>query len=137
MTPTPTPTQAEIEEYVRNVASIHGLNPELAVRQCAAESSFNPRAQSKCGAIGLFQFEPPTAKQLGIDPWNWKENVDGWAEYMSWLRHIFNGNEAQMLAAYNWGIGHVRRALLEHSEGWQAFLPAETAGYLKKILTTS
>ena len=77
---------------------------------------------------------PATAKELGVDPHDWKQNVAGWADYMGELKRAFNGNYPQMLAAYNWGRGNVRRALIEHGAEWQSVLPAETKHYLEKIL---
>lgn len=128
------PTRTEIEQHIRTVAAISKLDPDLAVRQCAAESSFNPSAVSHCGAIGLFQLMPTTAQSLGVDPHDWKQNVAGWSDYMCQLRRQFGGDYSQMLASYNWGAGNVRRALIEHGNDWKQHLPAETRGYLKKIL---
>lgn len=77
---------------------------------------------------------PATAAELGVDPHDWKQNVTGWADYMRNLQKRFAGNYPQMLAAYNWGMGNLRRVLIEHGAEWQSFLPAETKQYLEKIL---
>lgn len=137
LTKLPVPDRAELEAYVRQVATAYHLDPNLAVLQCQAESSFNPAAVSHCGAVGLFQLMPNTAAQLGVDPHDWKENVIGWADYMAQLQRLFNGNYDQMLAAYNWGMGHVRLALTERGANWKSALPKETADYLQRILGQS
>lgn len=128
------PTTDEIVAFVRNQATVSGLDPDLAVKQCFAESSYNPAAKSPCGALGLFQIMPATAQQLNIDPLDWKQNVIGWSDYMQQLKRMFGGAYPQMLAAYNAGMGTVRRLLIQWGPDWRNHLPAETAGYLNKII---
>ena len=48
--------------YIRKTLSSHNLPPELAYLP-HVESSFNPKAQSKAGAVGLWQFTRSTGNQ--------------------------------------------------------------------------
>jgi soluble lytic murein transglycosylase-like protein len=128
-----TPTRPEIESLIRALAPGHSLEPDVAIRQCEAESSFDPTAKSSCGALGLFQLMPATAAWLKVDPLDWRANVAGGLRYMGMLQHQY-GSFAKALAAYNWGPGHLNKLLAEHPADWRAHLPAETAHYLTRIL---
>lgn len=71
------------------------------------ESAYNPNARSRKGAIGLGQLMPETAKGLGVDPLDWRANLDGSARYLAAQLAIFR--DARLaLAAYNAGPEAVR-----------------------------
>ena len=67
-----------------------------------AESAFNPSARSPKGAIGLGQLMPATARQLGVDPHDINQNLDGAARYLLTQLAAFETVELA-LAAYNAG----------------------------------
>ena len=115
-------------ELARQKALKYGLNPDLFVRQIQAESSFNPNAVSPKGAIGLGQIMPATAKELGINPNDPDQNLDGAARYMRQQLDTF-GDYSLALAAYNAGAGNVRKA-----GGIPNF--TETQNYVSKIMGT-
>ncbi|GLQ28841.1 hypothetical protein GCM10007927_36440 [Sulfitobacter pacificus] len=71
------------------------------------ESAYNPRAVSHAGAIGLGQLMPDTARALGVDPNNWRQNLDGSARYLTMMLAEF-GDTRLALAAYNAGPDAVR-----------------------------
>ena len=104
----------------------HGIDPDLFVRQIAAESNFNPAAKSSAGAIGLGQLMPATAKELGVDPTDPVQNLDGAARYMKQQLQRF-GDPALALAAYNAGPSRVAKA-----QGIPNI--TETRNYVSKIL---
>jgi soluble lytic murein transglycosylase-like protein len=126
------PSRAEVEALIRQLAP--PLDPELLIRQCEAESSFDQSEISKAGCIGLFQLEPSTAKDLGVDPYDWRENVKGGITYDKQLYKRYGGNLAKMLAAYNWGLGHLNKCMKRYGADWRAYLPTDTKKYLKRIL---
>ena len=118
---------------------------ELA-KQAKAESAFRPDAVSPAGAIGVAQFLPPTARELGIDPWDTRESIFGMARYVRWCRERWTAGlggrtdrdiRALGLATYNYGLGNMRRHQERH--GWILFddalpeLPRETRDYVAKI----
>ena len=108
-------------------AQKYGINPDLFVRQIQAESAFNPAAVSSAGAIGLGQLMPATAKELGVDPTDPAQNLDGAARYMKQLLGRYKGNQTLALAAYNAGMGNVDKA-----GGVPNF--KETQNYIAKIM---
>ena len=71
------------------------------------ESAYNPNARSRVGAIGLAQLMPGTAERLGVDPRDWRANLDGSARYLAEQLEAFR--DARLaLAAYNAGPEAVR-----------------------------
>jgi hypothetical protein len=77
-----------------------------------AESGFQPTALSPKGAIGLMQLMPETARQLGVDPANPRENAEGGVQYLHDLLAKYEQDPDQVvlaLAAYNAGPAAVER----------------------------
>jgi len=85
--------------------------PEGFVRSVMkAESGFQPSALSPKGAIGLMQLMPSTAKTLGVDPADPRQNAEGGAQYLRELLVRYEKDPDQVLlalAAYNAGPGAV------------------------------
>jgi len=109
----------------------HGLPSGLLLRQLYQESAYRPdiitgRLKSSAGAVGIAQFLPATAADMGVDPLDPTSSIDGAARYM---RSLFNalGTWPAALAGYNWGIGNVRRKGI-------AAAPAETRKYVASIV---
>jgi soluble lytic murein transglycosylase-like protein len=90
-----------------------------------AESSYNPTAISPKGAFGLGQLMPATAQNLGVDPCNVSQNLDGAARYLLAQLAEFRGVDLA-LAAYNAGPHRV-----EQYSGVPPF--AETRTYIARI----
>lgn len=84
---------------------------------------------SSAGAIGIMQLEPATAADLGVDPYDPAQNVEGGTRYLQQLYNQFGGNPENTLAAYNWGPGNVERAL----QTGQPF-PASVMQYVRNVL---
>lgn len=72
------------------------------------ESAYDPSATSSVGALGLGQLMPETAADLGVDPDDVAQNLDGSARYLLAMLNRF-GDEKLALAAYNAGPEAVAR----------------------------
>ncbi|ARU01609.1 lytic transglycosylase domain-containing protein [Yoonia vestfoldensis] len=72
------------------------------------ESAYRQDAISSAGAIGLGQLMPATARNLGIDPRDPLQNLDGSARYLAMMLETF-GDPHLALAAYNAGPDAVRQ----------------------------
>jgi soluble lytic murein transglycosylase-like protein len=128
------PTRAEIEQLIGILAKAFGLDVAASLRQCEKESSFRVDAHNPVsGAYGLFQLESPAARQMGVNRKDPAENIFGGLKYMRWLKEMF-GDDAKAYAAYNWGPGHLHKALVKYGDTWRANLPPETSKYVAIIL---
>ncbi|HEV2269608.1 MAG TPA: transglycosylase SLT domain-containing protein [Steroidobacteraceae bacterium] len=92
-----------------------GLPPELAALPLV-ESSYNPRAYSKVGAAGLWQFMPSTGRRFmridravdnRMDPF---AATDAAAQLLAYNHRIL-GTWPLALTAYNHGVAGMRRAV--------------------------
>lgn len=108
------------------MAERYGIPKQLFFNLVTAESNWDPVIVSPRGAIGLAQLMPGTAEELGVDPWDALDNLEGGARYLSQQYTRF-GTWELALAAYNAGPGAVTRY-----EGIPPY--AETEEYVKKIM---
>ncbi len=121
-------------------------NIPLEIKYLAVvESALKPRAKSRVGATGLWQFMYSTGKLYGLDVSSYVDersdpikSTEAASKYLSKLYEIF-GDWDLALAAYNSGPGNVTKAI-RRSGGYQNYwnirhnLPRETAGYLPAFL---
>ena len=103
-----------IEKYL----AAYGLPDELKYL-AIVESGLNPRARSRAGAVGLWQFMPLTGR-LDYDLYeNWysdhkmdfERSTIAACRYLSFLYKYFDNDWHLALAAYNSGPGNVRKAI--------------------------
>ncbi len=111
------------------------------------ESALNPRARSRVGATGLWQFMYGTGKMYDLEVNSYVDersdpikSTKAACQYLSKLYEIF-GDWDLALAAYNSGPGNVNKAI-RRSGGYKNYwnirnnLPRETAGYVPAFLAT-
>lgn len=120
------------DSLIRYYAELNHLDWLMIKAQIKAESNFNPMAKSPVGAQGLGQFMPPTWNEWGHgSAYEPEANIDATCRYMRWLLKQFNQDDRKALAAYNWGIGNVKKLLARvGGRGWISGLPDETQDYL-------
>ncbi|MFQ5913266.1 MAG: lytic transglycosylase domain-containing protein [Nitrospinota bacterium] len=143
------------DSLFRYYAEEQGVPWLLLKAQVKAESGFNPDAVSKAGATGLAQFmsrtfeewrdgtagidsgaqhAEPLRNPMLVDPRDPEDAIGAQAAYMRWLLDRFDGDTEAALAAYNWGIGRVKRVMAESGSGWVNHLPKETHVYVGRVL---
>ncbi len=92
-------------------AERHGLDPGFFAAVLLQESSFDPRALSPAGAVGIAQFTLDTAGDEGVDPFDWQDAIDGSARllgrYVAAYDGVYPDPYAAALAAYDAGPGAV------------------------------
>lgn len=135
------------EDTIRDYAKKRDLDPFLVMALIRQESAYDPTVKSPVGATGLMQIMPATGRELGrklrkpfaeqrlADP---ELNIELGTYYLRQLISWVGGSTEAALAAYNGGIGNVRkwqgafrgRAPDEFIES----IPfSETRGYVKRI----
>lgn len=120
------PQRSRYINVARAVARQHGIPEDLFLRLVRQESGWNPNARSHKGALGLAQLMPGTARELGVNPGNPQENLEGGARYLAMQYRKF-GSWRLALAAYNAGPGAV-----EKHGGIPPF--RETQNYVRAIM---
>lgn len=98
---------SELKQLITAAAVKAGIDPAVFDALVAKESSYDPRARSRSGAMGLTQLMPATAQSLGVsDPYDPVQNLNGGAQYLADKIRQY-GRLDYALAAYNAGSGAV------------------------------
>lgn len=142
--------QMAVSEYYFPVfeEALARKNVPLEIKYLAiVESALNPKAVSRVGATGLWQFMLQTGKEynLNVDSYvdersDILKSSEAAAQYMVNMHRIF-GDWELVLASYNSGAGNVAKAI-RRSGGKQNFwnikdyLPKETQAYVPAFLAT-
>jgi soluble lytic murein transglycosylase-like protein len=115
------------DRLIESASGKHDVDARIVKAVIQVESSFNPRARSPKGAMGLMQLMPKTARQYEArNPYDPTSNIEAGTKYLSKLLSEFELPLA--LAAYNAGEAAVRR--------FGGIPPyAETQAYVAKILS--
>jgi membrane-bound lytic murein transglycosylase D len=123
-------------------------NLPLEIKYLAiVESALQPKAKSKVGAGGLWQFMPATGKQYKLNITTYVDerhdpikSTEAACHYMMNMYAIF-GDWSLVLASYNCGPGNVSKAIRRSggkTDYWEIrkYLPKETANYVPAFLAT-
>jgi soluble lytic murein transglycosylase-like protein len=111
-TPAPRAVRAapgEIAGVIAEASRRYAVPQSLVQAVAWRESGFSQTAVSGKGAIGVMQLMSGTARQLGVDPYDMRQNIHGGAAYLSAMLTRYNGDTGLALAAYNAGPGAVDR----------------------------
>lgn len=100
----------DLDEIFEQAAKKYNVPVELLKAIGKAESDFTADAVSKSGAQGIMQLMPATAADLGVtDAFDPEQNIYGGAKYISELLKKYDGDTSLALAAYNAGMGNVKK----------------------------
>lgn len=122
-------SKGEINGLIDSYSQKNGLDADFVRAVVKQESGFNERATSRCGAAGLMQLMPGTARSLGVkNPYDAEDNVKGGTKMLANLLKTYGGNKELALAAYNAGGGAVKK--------YGGIPPyGETQRYVKNVLS--
>jgi membrane-bound lytic murein transglycosylase D len=133
--------------YFEEVFDRYNLPHELKYL-AVIESALNPRAVSKAGATGLWQFMPATGKSYGLvinslvdDRRDIVKSTESAALFLRDLYRIYN-DWTLVIAAYNCGPGNVNKAIRRAGgkrNYWDIYyhLPRETRGYVPAFIAAA
>lgn len=124
----------------------YGIPRELKYL-AVVESALNPRAGSRVGASGLWQFMPATGREYGLrkneyvntfyDPMS---NADAGARYLRDLYKMYSDWNLA-ISAYNCGPGNVNKAIKKAGTKnyWKLrpYLPKETQAYVPSFIAVN
>jgi soluble lytic murein transglycosylase len=137
-------------EVVKDAARQVGLDPHFVAAVIREESSYDPRARSWVGAVGLMQLMPETARLVAQETglrvatpealWEPPLNIGLGTRYLGQLRARFQ-EPLLVVASYNAGPHRVQRWLAEHRtpdlEEFVDLIPFdETRGFVKRVYTS-
>ena len=116
------PSVSDVMAAISARAQNYGIAPEFALAVAKIESGFRQYDSkssdgihtSTTGAKGLFQLEPSTAQDLGVDPKDINQNIVGGLTYLAQLFNKYKGDATKTLEAYNMGEGKLDRMLANH-----------------------
>lgn len=102
-----------VQDLIRKAATAAGVPPALALAVAEQESEFNPTVfgpeitvgGQKTRAVGTFQLLPETAKALGVDPMDPRQNIAGGVKYLRQLLDQHQGDLTKVLSTYG-GVVH-------------------------------
>jgi len=130
--------------YVVEEVQKRGMPTEIALLPMI-ESAYNPQAQSRSRAVGIWQFIPSTGKYFGLEQNWWADHrrdvvssTQAALDYLEKLHAMF-GSWELALAAYNAGEGTVSRAIENNKRAGlptdydSLSLPIETEQYVPKL----
>ncbi len=114
------------------------------------ESAYRAEARSPGHAAGIWQMIPSTGRRLGLEQNAWYDgrrdvlaSTDAALDYLEALHERFGGDWLNAFAAYNCGEGLVERAIAQNrragrrTDFWSLRLPAETRGFVPKLIAVS
>jgi soluble lytic murein transglycosylase-like protein len=108
----PAPPKTEPREVIAEMAAQYGLPEKFVSSVARTESAYQTKAISPKGAIGVMQLMPGTARDLGVDPNDVRQNIEGGTKLLRDLLVQYQNDPDQVrkaLAAYNAGPGAVAK----------------------------
>jgi soluble lytic murein transglycosylase-like protein len=104
----PIPPPGLVESTILSAAKRYSIDPTLLTGLAWQESHFRHDAISPKGAVGVMQLMAGTARDLGVDRYDFSQNILGGAAYLRQMLDRY-GDASLALAAYNAGPSAIDR----------------------------
>lgn len=130
-------SDTQYDSIIQAAANKYSLDANIIKAVIQVESSFHKDAVSKCGAMGLMQLMPGTAKELGVtDAFNPAQNINGGASYIKKQLNRF-GDIRLALAAYNTGPGRIAGLHITNPDDPMEYakISKGVRGYVDKVMS--
>ncbi|WP_053423629.1 LysM peptidoglycan-binding domain-containing protein [Rheinheimera sp. KL1] len=111
------------------------------------ESTYNPKAGSFSGVLGIWQFSSGTGRNFGLKQNAWydgrRDVIESSRAAMDYLQYLYSNVEQDWLsavAAFNAGEGRVFKAIERNkyrgkpTDFWSLHLPKQNTSYIPKLL---
>lgn len=108
----PEALKTDPKQVIAEMAEQYGLPAKFVASVARTESAYRMDAVSAKGAIGVMQLMPGTARDLGVDPSDVRQNIEGGTKLLRDLLVQYQNDPDQVrkaLAAYNAGAGAVAK----------------------------
>lgn len=100
-----------IAQAIYDTSSMYGVDPLMMASIFYVESRYHNNAVSPAGALGIAQLMPGTASDLGVNPYDIYQNIEGGTRYFKELLDSQNPSDPYRynlaLSSYNAGPGNV------------------------------
>ena len=131
----------EISTIVYQESEKYDIDFHFTLGVISAESRFNVYAKSYCGAIGLMQIMPKTAKSIAkkyeidyIDLYDIESNIEIGVAYLAHLKRKYGSYEL-IAAGYNGGNGGANKyKKYLNGDLSQDSIPTQTRQYVPKVM---
>jgi len=137
----------QYSDEIADAAEVYNLDPYLVAAVVKTESSYDPKAVSSAGAVGLMQLMPDTAEWITrLGGWegvrnpeltNPSDSIQLGSCYLRYLLDYFGGDTMLALAAYNAGQGTVSEWVVAAGEddlfGLSDIQYEETRKFVEKV----
>jgi hypothetical protein len=129
------PEHTPFDATIKAASEKYGVPVDLIKAVIKKESAFKPGATSPCGAAGLMQMMPGTARDMGVtDRYDPTQSIMGGTKYLAGMLRRYHGDIPKALAAYNAGPGTVDKAIRNGNPGGIPNI-RETKNYVATIMS--
>jgi soluble lytic murein transglycosylase-like protein len=101
-------------ETIQKAATKENIPPAILAGLFHQETHYIPKyvygtEKSSAGAVGIGQFMPDTAEQMGVDPYDPESSIYGAAKYLRHLMDNYGFDLPTAIYAYNAGPGTIQK----------------------------
>lgn len=119
----------DVDGIIQEACAEYNVPLDIARGVAMQESSGRQDLKSRAGACGVFQLMPGTARELGVNRHDKRQNIFGGVRYLKKMLDQHGGDVELALTAYNFGAGNVSKW-----RGGRRSIPAEAYEYAGRVM---